>query len=630
MSAARPTGQASPVPADAAANEEPAATRVLGDAAVRRRRDRPNTRDRIRPLVTPSDRAGEVLGGTWKVERLVARGGMGAVWAVAHARLERHFAVKFLDPRYARDHDAYARFRQEAEIAASLHHESIVEVFDFNTDPYGNPYIVMEFVEGETLEECIRKRRLSRREVLAVCEPLCHALDVAHRAGIVHRDLKPSNVMVKRLEGGGWRVKLLDFGISKIKQDTASGMTADNVVMGTPNYMSPEQASGNARDVDARTDVFAMGTMLYELLTGRRAFDQEALPRILHAIVYEEPPRLTEVVPDLPEAVARVVERSMAKKPDDRFASTRVLLQALKAAFRMEGEAERVRILQRASKAGGVGRWIAAGAAALVAGLGGVWLGSQVPRPAGGAIVEPEPPGRASAPVAVAAAPAWPAELATPGAQLLPLDDGFLRADAHGIARLVDPDGKPVQRPLPGSAAVRSVALTAEGTGVVVTQSDGTVSLWDRALEADPVVLRAHREPLLAAAAGAGYVVALADRELRLVAADSGRLLKKLPLASAGQAVALSRGEHPLVFCAREGSLDVVDADAREVLATFPLPDAVQELTVEPAGADGEVRVEMLHRFGVLWLRRTHRFRRAVAGQDARLELVGQRAVASP
>src|SRR5690606_29994568 len=297
----------------------------------------PRTMPRLVGVPSPVDdrdaRIGRVFHNTYRVMRLIAEGGMGSVYEVQHLRLQQRFAMKVMEHQAARNDEAYARLRQAAEIAASLNHASIVAVFDFNNDEYGNPYMVMELVEGTTLNNFIGGRQLPLRDIVRIMEPLCSALDAAHRAGIVHRDLKPSNVMVRRSPSGAFEVKLLDFGISKMR-DGDTSMTSDNVVMGTPNYMSPEQARGRASSVDAKTDIFALGAILYEMLSGRRAFEGSDTPELLHRIVYQDPTALASLREDLPVPLYAVVERCLAKAPEQRYGSVREFMLAMRDALR--------------------------------------------------------------------------------------------------------------------------------------------------------------------------------------------------------------------------------------------------------------------------------------------------------
>ena len=271
---------------------------------------------------TAEDRIGQVLSRTYRIEELIAVGGMGAVYRASHARLSQPFAVKFLDQVLAKESEAYGRFRQEAEIAAAINHNNVLQVFDFDIDEYGSPYMVMELLQGRTLDVILAEQgALNRREILAIFGPLCSALDACHAAGVVHRDLKPSNIMVCSQADGSVTVKLLDFGISKITHDGNDGMTRDNIVMGTPNYMSPEQASGQNSDLDARADIFALGAILYEALCGRRAFDADGLPSCCTRSSTKSPSPC--LATGFPTASARSWRRAYTRSPESACSGPR-------------------------------------------------------------------------------------------------------------------------------------------------------------------------------------------------------------------------------------------------------------------------------------------------------------------
>jgi eukaryotic-like serine/threonine-protein kinase len=262
---------------------------------------------------------GAVLGETYRIQGLIGRGGMGAVWAAEHLRLPgKHVAVKVLLDAAAGGEEMLQRFRREAEIASRLGHPNIVEVLDFNTLPTGQPYIVLEYLQGETLAGRLASGRLQLDEALAITRQIGSALQAAHRAGVVHRDLKPDNVFLCTPEEDmPTKVKVLDFGISKIR-GSQSLRTQDAILMGTPQYMSPEQATGKNTAVDARTDVFAVGAIVYEMLGGQPAFAGGSLAEVVYRVVHAEPTPLRELAPALPENVLNAVERALQKDPAAR------------------------------------------------------------------------------------------------------------------------------------------------------------------------------------------------------------------------------------------------------------------------------------------------------------------------
>ena len=580
------------------------------------------------------DRTDEVLAETYRITRCIASGGMGTVYEATHLRQQQRFSVKFLEHRLARNGEAYARFRQEAEIAASLDHEAIVQVFDFNTDAAGNPYMVMEFVDGVTLSDWMLDHRATPRELLWLFEPLCGALAAAHAAGIVHRDLKPSNIMVRTYaENGATRlgVKLLDFGISKMRS-AGQAMTRTNVVMGTPNYMSPEQAAGNTNAVDATTDVFALGAILYELLAGRRAFDNDAAAGLLHAIVYEHPPSLASIVPELPPALVAVVERCLAKTPSDRFPDTVALLVALRGALRGMVAARRtvdvapvetVRPRTGSKAALWIGGW--AGSVALAAVAASWWVGGRIS-------AEPLP-----APVAAPAAVALPTtpatnepsfrdELATPGALVLELGTQLYRADARGLSYWSDPEAETVMRPLPSAASVTAMAHAREGD-LLLAQGDGTVSRWDRELREAPWHQRIGGGPIHALAAAAGYLAIASGTEVQLLHAESGKPLRKFDGVEPVVALMFTRHPSETLMVVRRDALELLDADKRKSLGVAPLAGRALRAAVVAEPIDGPAEIEIDFVQADWLLRRRFRVHPGRKGQGVRLEPVSQKRI---
>lgn len=266
---------------------------------------------------------GTILRDTYELTSVLGKGGMGSVFLARHLRLPgKQVAVKVLHHHEDELSDEqFARFRREAEIASQLGHPNIIEVLDFHTLESGAPYMVMEYLRGESLSHRLRKGRLSIREAFTITRQMGSALHAAHRAGVVHRDLKPANVFLVPTESEGApteRVKLLDFGISKLL-GSQTLQTQEDVLMGTPRYMSPEQAMGRNKEVDHRTDIFALGCIVYEMLCGDSPFSGGTIAEVVYRVVHEQPESLAVRVPDLPGRAVAAVDRALAKNAKDRF-----------------------------------------------------------------------------------------------------------------------------------------------------------------------------------------------------------------------------------------------------------------------------------------------------------------------
>jgi serine/threonine protein kinase len=279
---------------------------------------------------------GRVLGGRYAVESVVARGGMGIVYRARHLAVGRPVAVKILRADLARNTEALARFHREAKAAAAIGHPHIIEVIDFGHSPEGDAYLVMELIEGIDLAGLLRREtRLPVARALEIARQVADALGAAHAKGIVHRDLKSENVMVISRDEGDY-AKVLDFGISKMLEDDQgrAPITRDGVVLGTPQYMAPEQGSDGGL-VDHRADLYALGCILFELLTGALPYDgktpMEVMYKHNHAAIPKPSSRLTDV--RIPSAVDVIVTRLLAKSRDDRYPDARAVIEALDAAL---------------------------------------------------------------------------------------------------------------------------------------------------------------------------------------------------------------------------------------------------------------------------------------------------------
>jgi serine/threonine-protein kinase len=274
---------------------------------------------------------GTVLKNTYRLIKPLAAGAMGTVYEARHVALQRRFAVKVLTIDSHQQADALPRFKREAELSSALGHENIVDVIDIDRTDDDEWFIVMELLEGEELRELMyRQGKLPLKDVVALARQLGSAVDAAHARGIVHRDLKPENIFVLDRKDGTneeIKVKVLDFGISKVRNaDTA--LTRPGEVIGTPFYMAPEQARGD-RTIDHRADLFALGAVFYEALTGTAPFQGATPNAVLRSILLDDLTSPRERNPELSEAVCAVLERALAKDPDDRYRSGAELAQAL-------------------------------------------------------------------------------------------------------------------------------------------------------------------------------------------------------------------------------------------------------------------------------------------------------------
>jgi serine/threonine protein kinase len=265
---------------------------------------------------------GQVFQNTYRIERLIGQGGMGAVYEASHLRVEKRFAIKLLLPQIAEEPGVLKIFRREAQISSRLGHPHIIEVIDFNFAPNGAPYIVMELLQGEDLGERIcRLKYLTLEEVASIFRQTSSALHAAHQQGIVHRDLKPQNIFLCRRGERNDFVKIVDFGIS-IVLGSKTTTSERNILVGTPCYMAPEQVAEKLTEhIDSRTDVYALGIILYEMLIGINPFAGPSAMGTLFKTVYEEPTPLRSLRPDLPELVEYVIHKALRKDMSERYRS---------------------------------------------------------------------------------------------------------------------------------------------------------------------------------------------------------------------------------------------------------------------------------------------------------------------
>ncbi|MCK6512526.1 protein kinase, partial [Myxococcota bacterium] len=275
--------------------------------------------------------------GNLRLVKRIGSGGMGVVYLAEHVNLGKPYAIKFLHPQFAADQEVVERFRREARVIASLDHENIIRETDFGWfDGFGF-YLVMEYLEGKTLKQVIRGgEALPPARILNLFEQLCGALEEAHEKDIVHRDLKPENLFLLQRRGREV-LKILDFGIARIAQTgIPSEFTVDGEVYGSPTYMSPEQARGDLSQITPRSDLYSVGVILFEAVSGRTPFQGKTPTEVMLGHITHTPPRLSDIRPDLPPnpALEALLAKALAKDPSQRFASAWQIYESLRAAFR--------------------------------------------------------------------------------------------------------------------------------------------------------------------------------------------------------------------------------------------------------------------------------------------------------
>jgi len=332
-------------------------------------------------------REGDVLAGKFRIERVLGVGGMGMVVSAMHLQLDERVAIKFLLPEALMNAEAVARFGREARAAVKIKSEHVARVTDVGALETGAPYMVMELLRGQDLSQVLRDRgalpiALAVQYVLQACE----ALAEAHAIGIVHRDLKPANLFLTARADGSPCIKVLDFGISKVTSQSGSGsdmgMTRTQSIMGSPLYMSPEQMA-SAKDVDQRADIWAIGCVLYELVTGRVPFEAETMPQLCTLILHSDPPPPRSIRADVPELLDQVILRCLRKDRNQRYADVAVLAADLAAFSPDAGPRSAARISRVLSSSGISSPALASSqASAVVAGssTGAAWGNTQASR----------------------------------------------------------------------------------------------------------------------------------------------------------------------------------------------------------------------------------------------------------
>lgn len=268
--------------------------------------------------------------GPYRIVEKLGQGGMATVYKAYHASLDRYVALKALHPAFNEDKSFASRFQREARVVARLEHPNIVPVYDY-AEHENRPYLVMKYIEGDTLKARLDQGPLASDEISRIVDAMGLALAYAHKQGILHRDIKPSNVII----ANDGQIYLADFGLARIAQSGESTLSSD-MIMGTPQYISPEQAMGKG-DLDQRTDLYSFGVMLYEMVVGRVPFNADTPFSIIHDHIYTPLPLPRAVNPSVPEAVERVLLKSLAKERDDRFEDAIQLVAAFKDAWSEAG-----------------------------------------------------------------------------------------------------------------------------------------------------------------------------------------------------------------------------------------------------------------------------------------------------
>jgi serine/threonine-protein kinase len=278
-----------------------------------------------------SEHLGIIVDDKYDICQKIAAGGVGTVYRARHRYTGREVAIKLLNEPHCRDRGMCERFLREAKAAAEIGHPNIVDVVDAGVDEDVGVYVAFELLEGFDLAEALKRRSLSTEQVLQVADAALDALEAAHRVGIVHRDIKPPNIFLIPGEGGALHVRVLDFGAAKRQHvATEETLTTVGTVIGTPAYMSPEQASGEP--IDGRTDVWAMGALLFRALAGRMPFAEKNPNRLIASIIRDDAPSLGEFRPDLSAGVVQVVDKALVRDPELRWQSASAMQAALRQA----------------------------------------------------------------------------------------------------------------------------------------------------------------------------------------------------------------------------------------------------------------------------------------------------------
>jgi serine/threonine-protein kinase len=290
---------------------------------------------------------GQVIG-TYRIVRRVGAGGMGEIFEVSHSRLAGRYAMKVLRPEVAANSEALLRFQREAKVTSTLQHPNIVQVIDFSAIENGQPYLVMEFLDGPELAQVLKaSKSLPLPRIVSCVKQIASGLMAAHEHEVVHRDLKPQNIFVLKVTGSDQDlIKIVDFGISKISAVTAT-ITSASTVIGTAQYMSPEQARGRIDAIDAKSDQFSLALIVYEMLTGQHAFEGDSVSSLVYQIVHEEPRALLDPNGPITPAIASVLKRALAKEKERRFPNVKAFADAFEGAATAPSEASATTLMSQ-------------------------------------------------------------------------------------------------------------------------------------------------------------------------------------------------------------------------------------------------------------------------------------------
>ncbi|MBK7992243.1 MAG: serine/threonine-protein kinase PknK [Blastocatellia bacterium] len=293
-----------------------------------------------------------LLVGKYRLERLIARGGMGGIYQAIQEGLARTIAVKILNPEFVNNQNALERFRREALAIAGLKHPNIVTIYDFGVTQNGSSYIAMEYLKGRSLSRILAdEKKLSLERVVSILEPICQALSEAHEKGIIHRDLKPDNIMLEQVSNSQV-VKVVDFGLAKLKQRAEQRRITGNLVVGTFDYMSPEQCQ--SLELEATSDIYSLGIVIYEMLTGHVPFRNASRLATIYQHINDPPRPPRAYASEIPDRVEKVILKALSKESSERQQTAMQLLEEMQVAIQISNQSNGVAVkdTQRSSTRG--------------------------------------------------------------------------------------------------------------------------------------------------------------------------------------------------------------------------------------------------------------------------------------